>query len=145
MNGHVLRTACVLVVMRPVVWCRAAGQRLRGQRDDTGSPRRDVTAPDAGAQAGRLAVRTFWFDRRVAEALGSKFGSGAGSAPRQVVLLGAGMDTRAWRELGFPAGVETFGCPSLRAHQVGALMAGPGWPPSHPLAPCEHVSGHCIS
>ena len=58
-------------------------------------------------QAGRIAVRTHWFDHRIRAALTE---AGAhdvgGQLPRQVVLLGAGMDTRPWRDVGFPPGEE---------------------------------------
>jgi Leucine carboxyl methyltransferase len=83
-------------------------------------------------QVGRVAIRTLWFDRQLLEALdparqpqpllaelqcgGSGASSnGSGSAvqlrltayatPRQVVMLGAGMDTRAWR-LQLPPGAR---------------------------------------
>ena len=55
-------------------------------------------------QAGRLAVRTHWFDRQIHAALThapSAAADGAGNQ-RQVVLLGAGMDTRPWRDLEYP-------------------------------------------
>jgi len=92
----------------------------------------------AGAQAGRLAVRTWWFDRRFAEALSGKLSSNA--APRQVVLLGAGMDTRAWRELGFPAGAENlaFDCARGLVDLVPMLQAILGCP--HLRLPPQHLS-----
>lgn len=41
-----------------------------------------------------MALRTWWFDEQLLESLE---GGGQGAAPRQVVVLGAGMDTRPWR------------------------------------------------
>ena len=85
------------------------------------------------AQVTRIAIRTLWFDQQLLAALDAarqpqllradvvvagNDGSGGGGSisaggvrlqlaanatPRQVVLLGAGMDTRAWR-LALPAG-----------------------------------------
>lgn len=51
---------------------------------------------------GCVQVRTWWFDRQLKEALERAAAAqnptgGSGSGKRQVVLLGAGMDTRAWR------------------------------------------------
>ena len=65
-------------------------------------------------QAGRLAVRTHWFDRQIHAALThapSAAADGAGNQ-RQVVLLGAGMDTRPWRDLEYPSGAD----PMVRMH-----------------------------
>ncbi len=108
-----------------------------------------VTVVSAGAQAGRLAVRTWWFDSRVAEALSGKFSPGA--LPRQVVLLGAGMDTRAWRELGFPAGTAIFACPHARglvnrARQMDSPhAAGHAWLPSPPPATSIPIIGRPVA
>lgn len=58
-------------------------------------------------KVGAMALRTWWFDRHILEELGALH-----SARRpvqalpsvQVVLLGAGMDTRPWRLEGVPQG-----------------------------------------
>lgn len=82
------------------------------------------TATGRTYQVGRVAIRTLWFDSQLLAALdperqpqpllaelrtgGSRVGSNGSSSavqlrltanatPRQVVMLGAGMDTRAWR------------------------------------------------
>lgn len=68
----------------------------------------------AGGGIGRrykvstISTRVWWFDRQIVEALqppspsasasdGTPKGAAAAPVPRQVVLLGAGMDTRPWR------------------------------------------------
>ena len=68
-------------------------------------------------QAPGFALRTYWIDKRLAGALcGSvtedgataESSDGVAALPRQVVLLGAGMDTRAWRDLDCPTGPCMF-------------------------------------
>ncbi len=55
-------------------------------------------------QVTRVSIRTWWVDKCVKDALSGAFSGGDGAGPRQVVLLGAGMDTRPWRDLEYPPG-----------------------------------------
>jgi O-methyltransferase involved in polyketide biosynthesis len=60
-----------------------------------------------------VGVRVWWFDQQLLAALRGAGGGGRGSsdaaapAPRQVVVFGAGFDTRPWR-LDLPDGVSWF-------------------------------------
>lgn len=54
---------------------------------------------------GRVALRTLFFDARITAALDGE--SSSSPKAKQVVLLGAGMDTRAWR-LKMPAGTTLW-------------------------------------
>lgn len=66
---------------------------------------------------GAMAIRTKWFDDQLQAALGLAVGKSSSpylyisdfvfGAPRQVVLLGSGMDTRPWR-LKLPTGLTWF-------------------------------------
>jgi hypothetical protein len=78
---------------------------------------------------GRVTLRTLFFDARIAAALEGK----DGPAARQVVLLGAGMDTRAWR-LKMPAGgywallcpsfpPSRYACCALILHQLKIMRS----------------------
>lgn len=95
---------------------------LAGPRALADSRQRQQPAP---ATSGRkikvnlMAIRTKWFDDQLEASLGMPLGHLAsagdyvattakpGATPRQVVLLGAGMDSRAWR-LKLPAGLRWF-------------------------------------
>ena len=57
--------------------------------------------PEGKRKVGRLAIRTTYFDRAILEALGCT----GSSTIHQVVLLGSGMASRAWR-LDMPPGVR---------------------------------------
>lgn len=56
-------------------------------------------------KVGPMALRTWWFDQRLLTLLES---GKQGPGPRQVVVLGAGMDTRPWR-LQLPLGEREMG------------------------------------
>ena len=105
-------------------------------------PAKVQTATGRTYQVGRVAIRTLWFDSQLLAALDparqpqpllaelrpgdSSVGSNGGSTvqlrltanatPRQVVMLGAGMDTRAWR-LQLPPGA----CCLNAAQQLGRV------------------------
>lgn len=95
--GPVLQSACQTAAAR-ALWGRAvrdpaagllAGERyLRGLRDKM---RRDEQAGASQVHGVMIAVRTLWFDARVEAAVAA-----LGGDP-QVVILGAGMDARAYR------------------------------------------------
>ncbi|KAL6636840.1 hypothetical protein ACP70R_024412 [Stipagrostis hirtigluma subsp. patula] len=95
--GPVLQSACQTAAAR-ALWARAvrdpaaavlAGERfLRGLHDKM---RRDERAGAREVHGVMIAVRTLWFDARIEAAVAA-----LGGAP-QVVLLGAGMDARAYR------------------------------------------------
>uniref|UniRef100_A0ACD5X860 Uncharacterized protein n=1 Tax=Avena sativa TaxID=4498 RepID=A0ACD5X860_AVESA len=95
--GPVLQSACQTAAAR-ALWASAvrdpaagvlAGERhLRGLHDKM---RRDERAGAREVPGVMIAVRTLWFDARIEAAVGA-----LGGAP-QVVLLGAGMDARAYR------------------------------------------------
>lgn len=95
--GPVLQSACQTAAARalwatavrdPVAGVLAGERHLRGLHDKM---RRDERAGAREVPGVMIAVRTLWFDARIEAALGS-----LGGAP-QVVLLGAGMDARAYR------------------------------------------------
>ncbi|CAN6322441.1 unnamed protein product [Urochloa humidicola] len=95
--GPVLQSACQTAAAR-ALWCRAvrdpaaavlAGERcLRGLHDKM---RRDERAGAREVHGVMIAVRTLWFDARIEAAVDR-----LGGDP-QVVILGAGMDARAYR------------------------------------------------
>lgn len=103
----------------------------RQKEDSSGKPQREH-------MVGRVALRTLFFDAKITAALEGKHGPKA----KQVVLLGAGMDTRAWR-LKMPAGIlqctlharmafadgDAYfmrAIPSNQSILVGALQVFPG-------------------
>ncbi|KAL4856793.1 General transcription factor IIH subunit 2 [Chlorella vulgaris] len=86
-----------------------------------------------------VASRVWWFDRQLEAALGASAGGASSRAPRQVVVLGAGMDSRPWR-MKLPAGVRWLeadlpSVASAKREQLEQLGAGfePGQACSHPL------------
>ncbi|XP_051178025.1 uncharacterized protein [Lolium perenne] len=95
--GPVLQSACQTAAAR-ALWASAvrdpaagvlAGEKhLRGLHEKM---RRDERAGAREVPGVMIAVRTLWFDARIEAAV-----SNLGGAP-QVVLLGAGMDARAYR------------------------------------------------
>ncbi|CAK0745425.1 hypothetical protein CVIRNUC_001619 [Coccomyxa viridis] len=94
---------------------------------------------------GRVALRTKFFDTRLLEAVSS----GPPAAVRQVVLLGAGMDTRAWRSP-LPEGVSWFEVDRsdvLRAKHKALKKAGAAFSQSenqidtkYPLKAASYIS-----
>ncbi|CAN6315070.1 unnamed protein product [Urochloa humidicola] len=95
--GPVLQSACQTAAAR-ALWCRAvrdpaaavlAGERyLRVLHDKM---RRDERAGAREVHGVMIAVRTLWFDARIEAAIDR-----LGGDP-QIVILGAGMDARAYR------------------------------------------------
>ncbi|XP_062214484.1 uncharacterized protein LOC133915364 [Phragmites australis] len=95
--GPVLQSACQTAAAR-ALWGRAvrdpaagvlAGERyLRGLHEKM---RRDERAGAREVHGVMIAVRTLWFDSRIEAAVAALGGDA------QVVLLGAGMDARAYR------------------------------------------------
>lgn len=80
----------------------SAGQESSGGRGEGGgggsSSMRDGSSPDEQQAAparrfcySNVSTRVWWFDRQLTAALSLP------SKPRQVVVLGAGLDTRPWR------------------------------------------------
>ncbi|XP_040378518.1 putative S-adenosyl-L-methionine-dependent methyltransferase Mvan_0910 [Oryza brachyantha] len=95
--GPVLQSACQTAAAR-ALWARAvrdpAAGVLAGERFLRGLRERMRLDEEAGAREVHgvmIAVRTLWFDARVGAAV-AQLGGAA-----QVVLLGAGMDARAYR------------------------------------------------
>jgi methyltransferase (TIGR00027 family) len=102
------------------------------------------SAPASPQQARRrfrysnVAARVWWFDQQLASALGSP-ASNPACHPRQVVVLGAGYDSRPWR-LPLPSGVRWYeldlpGVVEAKRKLLDQLGAGlaPGQPCAHPL------------
>lgn len=86
-----------------------------------------------------VASRVWWFDRQLEAALGASAGGASSRPPRQVVVLGAGMDSRPWR-MELPPGVRWLeadlpSVASAKREQLAQLGAGfePGQTCSHPL------------
>jgi O-methyltransferase involved in polyketide biosynthesis len=125
---------------------------LAGRKALAAARARRQPAPAGGGRAfkvGAMAVRTRWFDDQLEACLGMPLGAAAaaaaagdyivaapppGRAPRQVVVLGAGMDSRPWR-LKLPAGLAWFEVDRadvLAAKQaaLGAAGAELGAPPT---------------
>jgi methyltransferase (TIGR00027 family) len=72
-----------------------------------------LAAPAAGMQQSRrrfrfsnVAARVWWFDAQLQAALDAP--APTGLRRRQVVVLGAGLDTRPWRLAALPRGVRWF-------------------------------------
>lgn len=79
-------------------------------------------APENAAMLGAfIAIRTLFFDEELARA--------AASGVRQVVILAAGLDARAYR-LDWPAGTRVFEIdrPAVLAHKGGVLAAAGATP-----------------
>ncbi|KAK9908943.1 hypothetical protein WJX75_005035 [Coccomyxa subellipsoidea] len=68
--------------------------------EDAAEEGEEASKPDRTYLVGRVALRTLFYDDHLLAAV-------KGGAIRQVVLLGAGMDSRAWR-LDLPKGVAWF-------------------------------------
>lgn len=65
--------------------------------EDAAEEGEEASKPDRTYLVGRVALRTLFYDDHLLAAV-------KGGAIRQVVLLGAGMDSRAWR-LDLPKGI----------------------------------------
>jgi Leucine carboxyl methyltransferase len=113
-------------------------------------PEEVQTATGRTYQVGRVAIRTLWFDSQLLAALDparqpqpllaelrpgassvSSNGSSSGvqlrltanATPRQVVMLGAGMDTRAWR-LQLPPGACCLDA-AQQSDRVNSIASSP--------------------
>ncbi|KAL6769918.1 hypothetical protein ACKKBG_A32875 [Auxenochlorella protothecoides x Auxenochlorella symbiontica] len=96
--------------------------RSRAQAAPEGSGRKFKVGP--------MALRTWWFDQRLLTLLES---GKQGPGPRQVVVLGAGMDTRPWR-LQLPLGVSWYEVDRsdvLAAKRHALKKNGAGLEPGH--------------
>ena len=74
-----------------------------------------ASAPSAPGQQLRrrfcfsnVASRVWWFDSQLVAALATPAPAGPSPPPRQVVVLGGGLDSRPWRLAGLPRGVRWF-------------------------------------
>lgn len=104
------------VVLDPLAAALAGPRALKASRA------RQQPAPAGSGRTtkvGPMAIRTKWFDDQLEASLGMPLDSAAaasqdylavpapGAAPRQVVVLGSGMDSRPWR-LKLPAGLHWY-------------------------------------
>ncbi|MGO1057070.1 SAM-dependent methyltransferase [Crossiella sp. CA198] len=96
---------------------------VAGDTTLAGLPRLGPAAEDGSSELwtgmnGYLAGRTVFYDRAIQAATAKDHG------PRQVVLLGAGLDTRAFR-LALPAGTVVYEVDTAEVHEFkSAVLAG---------------------
>lgn len=101
--GPLPRTACQTAAGR-AVWGHVVGDPLAAVlageaylRSFHDKMRKDRAKNAREISGVMLAVRTLWFDTKVEAAVRELQGAAGGRVPTQLVLLGAGMDARAYR------------------------------------------------
>lgn len=131
---------------------------LAGPKAMKSSRRRQQPAPKGSGRKIKInlmAIRTKWFDDQLEASLGMPLPtvanpeaeyvastSSPGNAPRQCVLLGAGMDSRAWR-LKLPASLQWYEVDRadvLAAKDVLLTTAGAEFEASTPIGRVESVN-----
>lgn len=133
-----------------------AAARSRGRPAPQGSGRKN--------KVNMITIRTKWFDDQLEASLGMPLGRidiitdnlikstdepdyvvstvKSGNAPRQVVLLGAGMDSRAWR-MKLPAGLRWFEVDRqdvLESKEMLLSSAGAEIEPTSPMLRSQSVN-----